>query len=291
MRRALAALVLLVMSTVTVAAQSGPPSAPDLLDQTDPGTGPASHSLSSQGLDLSFGQPVGQRGGPASRSPVVTVDQDRLFEESAWGRRVVAEVERRSAALAAENRAIEEDLVAEEQELTDLRPEMEPDAFRARATDFDERVQRLRSEQDAKAVALAEFREAEQQRFFAAVGDVLTEVVTERGAVAVLDRRAIILSIESIDITDEVIARVDTTLGDGASGVGAAVGGPRDGGSPETDPAPGAAGSADDRGAATGLPVDNGAVITGDPPESDAATAGGPSDPGDATSQSDASAP
>jgi Skp family chaperone for outer membrane proteins len=148
-------------------------------------------------------------------SPVVTVDQERLFTDSAWGRRVQTEVETRSRVLSAENRQIEEELIAEEQALTDLRQEMEPEAFRERAEAFDAKVQRLRAEQDAKTRELTAFREAERQRFFSEVLEVLTDVVTERGAVVILDQRAIVLSVAAIDITDAAIARIDATMGDG----------------------------------------------------------------------------
>ena len=52
-------------------------------------------------------------------APFLTLDQDRLFSESAFGKRVAAELDSRSQALATENREIEAELYAEEQALTD----------------------------------------------------------------------------------------------------------------------------------------------------------------------------
>ena len=57
-------------------------------------------------------------------SPVLTIDSERMFRESAFGRRVSAEIEARSIELAAENREIEAALEAEERELTEQRPDM-----------------------------------------------------------------------------------------------------------------------------------------------------------------------
>ncbi len=112
---------------------------------------------------------------------------------------------------AAENREIEAELLAEERELTERRPELPPDDFRALADAFDRKVQLLREQQDEKERELTQFREAERQRFFQEVAPVLSEIVRERRALVILDRRDVFLSADSIDITDEAIRRLDAT--------------------------------------------------------------------------------
>jgi len=149
-------------------------------------------------------------------SPVLTLNQDRLFAESLWGKRVTAEIEAASAELAAENRRIEGELTAEEKALTDRRATMPPEEFRKAADDFDARVVAIRSAQDAKARDLSNRRETEGQRFLQAVLPLLAQVLRERGAVAILDNRAIFVAADSIDVTDQLIAEIDARLGDGS---------------------------------------------------------------------------
>lgn len=149
-------------------------------------------------------------------SPVLTIDQEALFERSAFGRRAQAEFEEASAALAAENRRIEAELEAEERRLTDERPGMDPTEFRELAAAFDGRVVEIRRTQDQKARELGRRPEEARQEFFRSAVPVLTELVRERAAVAILDSRAVILSAEAIDITEEAIRRIDAALGDGA---------------------------------------------------------------------------
>jgi len=149
-------------------------------------------------------------------SPVVTVDQEALFDGSAFGRRVQAEIEAASTALAAENRTLETELSDEERRLTDLRPATDPTEFRRMAAEFDARVVDVRRRQDQKGRDLARRQEEARQEFFRAALPILAELVRERGAVAILDSRAVILSADAIDITDEAIQRIDEVLGDGA---------------------------------------------------------------------------
>ena len=145
-------------------------------------------------------------------SPVLTLDQDRLFLGSAYGLKVAREIEEASRVLATENREIEARLTAEEQDLTNRRPTLPAAEFRALADDFDKRVVKIRKEQDQKLADLTARRDLERQLFYKAAAPLLGDLVREAGAVAILDSRAVFLSADRIDVTDEAIARVNALL-------------------------------------------------------------------------------
>lgn len=154
-----------------------------------------------------------QEPGPiAGQGGVLVLDQERLFQGSEAAARISAEFEQATLDLAAENRQIEAELSAEELELTEARPGLEPEAFRALADAFDEKVQNLRAEQDAKERELAQRRDVERQEFLRAITPILAEIARERGALLIVDRRVVVLSADSIDITDEAIARIDAAF-------------------------------------------------------------------------------
>ncbi|WP_292293304.1 OmpH family outer membrane protein [Marivita sp.] len=150
------------------------------------------------------------------QSLILTVAPDVLYSQSDFGQRIAREIEEESAALAAENRRIEAELTAEERELTDLRDTLAPEAFRARAEAFDEKVQRLRREQDEKARTLGQRNDEARRALLIAVQPVLLQLMEESGAVAILDRRAVLLSADSVDITDQAVRRVNAEFGTGA---------------------------------------------------------------------------
>ena len=102
-----------------------------------------------------------------SQSPsVLTIDPERLFAETSFGRRATQSVEESASELAAENRRIEAELIAEERDLTERRESLSIEEFRKLADAFDEKVDRIRSEQDTKARDVQSLREDERQRFF-----------------------------------------------------------------------------------------------------------------------------
>ncbi|WP_258551852.1 OmpH family outer membrane protein [Paracoccus versutus] len=176
-------------------------------------------------------QPSGQAGTPTPEAapivvetpppngqavlPVLTLDQDALYLHSRWGQRVQAELERRGSEIAAENERLVEQFAAEEQELTALRQTLPPDEFRKRADEFDKRVVEVRRARDAAPRALQAEAEEERQAFFRAVLPVLAAVMRERGAVVVLDQRAIFVASQSIDVTEVLIERIDREIGAG----------------------------------------------------------------------------
>lgn len=147
---------------------------------------------------------------------ILTVEADRLFSDSAFGRRIAREIEAESAVLAAENRRIEAELSAEEKDLTARRPDMEPEAFRALADAFDQKVQSNRHTQDAKTRALNQRADSARVAFFHAARPVLETLMRESGAGVILERSNVFLSANAIDITDLAIARIDAAIGEGA---------------------------------------------------------------------------
>ena len=96
---------------------------------------------------------------------ILTIDPEQLFERTLFGQRVIAESEELAASLQAENRRIEGELSEEERDLTERRPSLTVEEFRALADAFDEKVNRIRMEQDAKVREVQSFRDTAQQRF------------------------------------------------------------------------------------------------------------------------------
>lgn len=150
------------------------------------------------------------------RAQLLTIDSDRLFSDTIFGVRLAQEIEEAAAALNAENTRIEQELTAEELALTEERPTLEAEAFRAKANAFDEKVQRIRNEQDTKARAIQDMQTNARQTFIAEISPILSTIAVERGAVAIIERRQVFLAADGIDITVEAIRRINAALGTGA---------------------------------------------------------------------------
>jgi Skp family chaperone for outer membrane proteins len=215
----LSAALCLAMPSLSPAQEAGPANAPGILAQVQAQT---------------------QASGPSVTTPIVVLNQEQLLSQSRYGQRIQREVEEAGAALSAENREIESQLVEEELALTEQRATMSTEEFRPLAEEFDIRVEGIRAAQEAKSRALQSQAEAAQARFFEQVFPILISLLRERGATVLMDNRAVLLSVEGADITEAAIALVDAELGEGPEGQLIDLDGT--GGRPEPRPAAPAAG-------------------------------------------------
>lgn len=169
------------------------------------------------GIALALASPLAaQEAVPANG--VLLLDQDRLFSDSRFGQRLLGELDAKTKELQTENRKLEADLEAEEKNLTERRATLPPEEFRTLADAFDAKVKAIRVARDAKSNDLAAQREAARKTFIQTAVPILAEILSERGAAAIIDRSAVVLSFDRIDITDLAIARVDALLApDGAT--------------------------------------------------------------------------
>ncbi|MEE9455052.1 MAG: OmpH family outer membrane protein [Paracoccaceae bacterium] len=160
-------------------------------------------------------QAVGQRNFPTVFPlPVLILDRDILFSESQLGKAIVTvELEthrkvldnRRDIVLAFEN---------EEKELTELRANTLGEEFQLLSDDFDARVQAMREEQLAIDVKMQNDTERNRLRFFGLSAPYLSEIMQKYNAIAILDKRTVLLFNKEMDITAEAIKLLDIAYAD-----------------------------------------------------------------------------
>lgn len=146
---------------------------------------------------------------------VLIVDLERFYAQSLFGERVSQINTDARIELNAENRRIATALREEELALADQRSTMDPEVFRTEAEAFDEKTQGIRRAQDAKENALEELLAQGQAQFLDVSRPILEQLMVDRGATAILDRRSVLLWSGSIDVTDIAISRINDVIGDG----------------------------------------------------------------------------
>ena len=155
------------------------------------------------------------------QSGILTISSDRIFTESAFGRRVFSEIEAESAKLATENERIVTELSREEKVLTEKREMLSPEEFRPLAEAFDRKVQSHREGQRAKLDALARRSDEARNLFFELAQPVLIDLLRETGASMIIERSSVFLSSDASDVTGVAIRKIDAAIGDGSDLEGA----------------------------------------------------------------------
>jgi len=147
--------------------------------------------------------------------PVATINQDRLFAGSLFGKNFNEKFQNDANILAEENRRIEKELAGEEADLTQKRKELSNIEFRALAAVFNEKVEIIRRDQAQKLKVLNASRIQAQRAFFVQAQPIIVNLMQERGIQFILNDQAIFMSGSSGDITDSAIAHIDRVLGAG----------------------------------------------------------------------------
>ncbi len=151
--------------------------------------------------------------------PIASLNRDRLFNESAYGQALIAQLTERQQVLVAENDALQVELEEEEKELTERRKQVTAEEFAPLAAAFDEKVKRIRKEQGSKSARLAEDLDTARVSFFRGTEEVIKELMAERGIIYILDEQAVLLSSGEGDITSEALKRLDRLFASGALAV------------------------------------------------------------------------
>lgn len=194
---------------------------------------------------LAMAAPMAAQDGPAV--PIATLDLDRLYIDTDYGRALQARFEAELGVLADENRRIESDLGRRELALTEQRPDLPAEEFRRLADTFNIEVEAHRRAQAAKEEAIYARHNQAQQVLRQAINPVLAGLMAERGILAIISDEAIILAFRQIDLTTEAVARINAELGAGPAdgspadtdGAGPApTADPATGDGPDADPAP-----------------------------------------------------
>ncbi len=166
-------------------------------------------------LGLMLAPPVAAQDTVAA--PVLVLDIERLYATSAYADSLRAAIEVEAEALAAENERIVADLTEEERSLTERRPSMDVTAFRQEAAEFDTKVNDIRRARDIKEAEINQALAEVRTRFLEDVRPLIGAIMVEKGAVAVIDSRSVVVVVRITDITVEAIARIDAELLDQAA--------------------------------------------------------------------------
>ncbi|MEL6280255.1 MAG: OmpH family outer membrane protein [Pseudomonadota bacterium] len=140
---------------------------------------------------------------------VLIIDMSRLLREAEAAQRINVQADelRKSFNLDIEQRRAA--LRAEEEELVALRESLPRDAFDQRVASFEERVRLLKRDARELSSRLQRAVSAANEQLRRAATTILVQIMNERGARVMLEKRDIILSANDLEVTDEVIRRLD----------------------------------------------------------------------------------
>ena len=148
----------------------------------------------------------------AGESQVLVLDIRRALNESNAGQLILEKYKAAIIALNNEFNILQTQLIAEEQELRDLRSSMEVSEFVKLAESFDQKSTQAREEYRLRKQAIDDELNKNTDRLARILSQYAGEVMEEKGATVVLMRNQVIVSSNAIDITFSVIERANQLI-------------------------------------------------------------------------------
>ena len=145
-------------------------------------------------------------------SAIAVLDQDSLFSESEWGKKVLKNVENQVQKLSNENIFIQKALELEEAKLTKIRKTITKVEFDELAIKFDQKVKKIRSEQADKQRKINVFLNENRKLFFEKVTPILLDYINELGIEVLLNKDTVALASLGSDITISAINKINEQL-------------------------------------------------------------------------------
>ena len=150
----------------------------------------------------------------AAQTSIIVVDMDRVGADSAAGKSGQTQLKAKVDSLQARGKSLADQLRSEEETLLKARQAntMAPEAFQAKVKDLQTKQNNARTELGNRENELQRSQAAVRQQIFNAVGPIIQAVMRERGASIVLTRDAALAVAPTLDVTADVIRRLDAAL-------------------------------------------------------------------------------
>ncbi|OFW87945.1 MAG: hypothetical protein A3J37_00800 [Alphaproteobacteria bacterium RIFCSPHIGHO2_12_FULL_45_9] len=145
-------------------------------------------------------------------TPIGVIDLAKIIETSAAGKDLQAKFKTRKEAVQKEVTAFEADLKSKEQTLAKDSKSMDQKAFMDKKAGFEKDLKKKREDVLSKNIALEKSKNDALKTIQSKVAQICADIAEQKKIQVILDRGAVVIAQQSLDITADVIKKLDETL-------------------------------------------------------------------------------
>jgi outer membrane protein len=143
---------------------------------------------------------------------VLVVDMQRVLQESKAGKMIQSQMQQQVSSYQKSLAKQDQDLAATQQDLQRQQSILAQDAFALKVKEFEQRVADASKRAQEAQQNLSESRNEAVGKVDAAMLQVIDGLAKERGANLILNRNAVVMFDGRMDVSDEIIKRLDEKL-------------------------------------------------------------------------------
>tara|TARA_B100000989_G_scaffold4535_1_gene3151 strand:- start:2014 stop:2493 length:480 start_codon:yes stop_codon:yes gene_type:complete len=140
------------------------------------------------------------------------IDINRILADANAAVKAAKEIEEIAIEIENEIKTSDEEIIKEQNLLIESQSIMAPEAFEAKRSEYESKVQKYNNERQSKLMKIDELIAVSRNDILNALKPILEEISNEKGITIILEKTSIMLNAEKMDITNEVLKKLNKSL-------------------------------------------------------------------------------
>ncbi len=140
------------------------------------------------------------------------IDLNKILSEAKASVSAAEQIEEIAIEIENEIKLSDEKIINEQNLLIESQSVMAPEAFEAKRKEYESKVQKYNNERQTKLVRIDELIAVSRNDILNAIKPILEEISNEKGITIILEKASIMLNAEKMDITNEVLKKLNKSL-------------------------------------------------------------------------------
>ncbi len=143
---------------------------------------------------------------------IAVIDINLILAEAKSAKKAAKEIEEIAVNIENEIQKSDEEMLGEQNLLIESQAIMAPEAFENKRNDYEKKVQNYNIERQNKLLSIENLIANSRKQVLDALKPILEEISNEKGITIVLEKNTVLLNAEAMDITEEVLKKLDKAL-------------------------------------------------------------------------------
>tara|TARA_B100001063_G_C16542068_1_gene441747 strand:+ start:17 stop:553 length:537 start_codon:yes stop_codon:yes gene_type:complete len=140
------------------------------------------------------------------------IDLNKILSDADAAITAAEQIEEIAIEIENEIKLSDEEIIKEQNLLIESQSIMAPEAFETKRNEYESKVQKYNNERQSKLMKIDELIAVSRNDILNAVKPILEEISNDKGITIVLEKASIMLNAEKMDITNEVLKKLNKSL-------------------------------------------------------------------------------
>ena len=140
------------------------------------------------------------------------IDINKILSDSDAAITAAEQIEEIAIEIENEIKLSDDEIIKEQNSLIESQSIMAPEAFESKRNEYENKVQKYNNVRQSKLMKIDELIAVSRNEILSAIKPILEDISNEKGITIILEKTSIMLNAEKMDITNEVLKKLNKSL-------------------------------------------------------------------------------